>query len=369
MPVKSRLPSTDVHPGSLVYRCQGWLDTRIVSREIGKEHSMPRPKLDSSSHRYRGQTIFLFPPPFQPLPPEIVLSIVETALENLPDFHLSTYYRHNDHIRPELNRLRRISRHWDNVITGCPTLWKDVRMNLRHKDTTLNLEAEYHRFRRCVDRCNGLPRNLHLVSPGVQALRVDYGSGSSVESISDTEDDSDGDSEGNSVGDNLGYIERRGLASLILSFAKWGHIHVVLENYVTFAWDILCRESYPHKTWEWLEVLTMEVGDPPGEREVALDFMRYSVEPWNFLWGQLTKLTLENFVDRFRTYLDILGQCKVLEEFHLTVGRWSWAEGAVVEQSPLAVTLPYLRKLSLKIEVASDIVEEFINRLTLLHLS
>ncbi|KAF5341666.1 hypothetical protein D9611_002149 [Ephemerocybe angulata] len=328
------------------------------------------------------------PTAVQPLPPEIVLAIVKTALEGLEYVRLLPWRRYNDEIRLELNRLRRISRHWDNVITGCPTLWRDILMNLRNKDTTLALEAEYHRFRLCVERCNDLPRNLHLVSPGAQEWRVGYSSGSSVESISDTEDDSDGDSEGSSVSDNLSYIERRGLASLILSFAKWGHIHVVLENYVTFAWNILCRQSYPHKTWEWLEALTLESEEMidlpesgrihcsdiilvaenfPALRQVALNLTQYSVDPWNFLWGQLTKLTLENFVDRFGTYLNILGQCKVLEEFHLTVGEAYelWNEAPIVEQSPLAITLPYLRKLSLKITVASDVVEEFINRLTL----
>ncbi|KAF6765788.1 hypothetical protein DFP72DRAFT_1039512 [Ephemerocybe angulata] len=311
----------------------------------------------------------LQPPAVQSLIPEIVLAIVKIALEDVEDVHLFPWPRYRDKIRPELNRLRRISRHWNDVITGCPTLWKDVRMDLRCKDTTLALEAEYHRFRLCVGRCNNLSQNLYLISPGAE----DYGSQSR-----DDEDDFEFD-----VGDWMDYVERPGLVQLILSSAKWRDVHVVLENYVIFAWDILCRQSYPHKTWEWLEALTLESEERidlpesgrihcsdiilvaenfPALRQVTLNFTQYSLKPWNFLWGQLTKLTLQNFVDSFRTYLDILGQCKKLEEFHLTVG-----EAYIVdsEQSPLAITLPYLRKLSLKINVAFDIVEEFINRLTL----
>ncbi|KAF5341662.1 hypothetical protein D9611_002141 [Ephemerocybe angulata] len=315
----------------------------------------------------------LQPPAVQSLIPEIVLAIVKIALEDVEDVHLFPWPRYRDKIRPELNRLRRISRHWNDVITGCPTLWKDVRMDLRRKDTTPPLEAEYNRFRLCVGRCNNLPRNLHLISPGAE--------GCGFESPDD-EDDFD-------VGDGSGYVERPGLVQLILSSAKWRDVHVVLQFYVTFAWDILCQTTYKHKTWEWLEVLTLEseeIGLLGGESsidckpivlvpenfpkltEVTLNFSEYSLKPWNLLWGQLTKLTLQNFVDPFRTYLDILGQCKVLEEFQLTVGRacWLWFEEPV-EQSPLTImiTLPYLRKLSLKINVASDVVEEFINRLTL----
>ncbi|KAF6765785.1 hypothetical protein DFP72DRAFT_1108745 [Ephemerocybe angulata] len=311
----------------------------------------------------------LQPPAIQSLIKEIVLAIVKIALEDVEDDHSFTWPRYKDEIRPELNQLRRISRHWNDVITGCPRLWKDVRMNLRRKDTTLALEAEYHRFRLCVDRCNDVPRNLHLISPGAE----DYGSESP-----DDEDDFEFD-----LGDGMNYVERPGLVQLILSFTKWKDVHVVLENYVTFAWDILCRESYPHKTWEELEVLMLKseegIGPPDGESsidckpivlvaenfpkltEVALNFTQYSLKPWDFLWGQLTKLTLENFVDPFRTYLKVLGQCNVLREFHLTVGvayeSWNEAPVAVVSEIEAEffdlLTLPNLKRFELVVPETS----------------
>ncbi|KAJ3528553.1 hypothetical protein NMY22_g9362 [Coprinellus aureogranulatus] len=258
-----------------------------------------------------------------------------------------------------------------------------IRLDLSHLYGNAELEEAYQTARSQIAQAGRAPRELHLIEPGYHASDADPDS---------DEDESDVDSDGVDALTRPNYIARYGLYDFLRSTSDWSRAFIDLARFPNFA-NYLFDKQYkrPARLWHRLRTLTLVssrdnfVGEGDSEvecnrvflkpenfpalREVALDLpdCRFHTT-FTLPWHQLTSLTLESFIDPFSDYFHALGQCSSLEKLHITiVTRTSWGfEYSMSESSPSApVTIPALVELAVDLHNRCDIVESFIDKVTL----